>query len=415
MIKKIGAITLALVLCLSVFVLPGSAAGFDSDYSLQEGNRLALRVELDKESYSAGDIATISIYAYADDDLEYGAGAITIGVNKSVFNTTDNTANTIKASATSNDAYNSFYKSASNSVWAFLDNPTNTNVKKIIANNTEEENAMYDAYVKVVVARDMSGSHENAASNVNGIYGSDINADSAPILTFQLKVAADVADGTEVNVGIPSGTYTGGAAQTYMNVFEDPGNSTKATKTDGTTTDVSAAKVQATIGEVASSIVEYSKTQIRFHGITSTTSPKADYTDAFDVRTVAKISEANFQSTFADDDEAAAAMIAEAGFVYAVKSKVPTMDYKTAQEVAEGKTTADYYEKVPVQYMQHANGEYIFTCLITDIADNTQTSYRNDGISCIAYVKGTDGTYHYLSGVQVVNYADLFTAHFPKA
>lgn len=266
MVKKISAIILALVLCLSVVVLPVSAAGFADDYALPDGAQMAFRIELDKEYYSAGDMATVSIYFVGDESLEFGAGAISIGVNTAVFNATDNTTTTIKQSATSSDAYNSFYKPAKSSTWSFLTSTTNTNFKKIANNSTAEENAMYNAYVKLVIARDLNNStHENGQSNMNGIYGYDLSSASEPIVTFKLKVASGVADGTVINVGIPSGSYTTAAKQTYMNYYSDPGNATTTTTLVDSLVDMSDCKLTATIGAATPELtIVKDKTQINF-------------------------------------------------------------------------------------------------------------------------------------------------------
>ncbi len=151
--------------------------------------------------------------------------------------------------------------------------------------------------------------------------------------------------------------------------------------------------------------VEFQKAQIRFKGITST-SGAATYEGTFDVRTVAQITEANF-ATYFTDEATAKAKITDFGFVYATKSNVATFDVDTAKGVAEGATAANYV-KVPVTYMQHTGGNYIFTCLIANIADADKT----DGVNCLGYVC-FDGAYYYFDAAASVDFNTLYTAHMP--
>ena len=79
MIKKISAIMLALLICLSVMILPTSAAVELGDA------QIAIALEWDKPYYNPGDTATLSIYVDAADDLSLYTGAITVGFNSSVI------------------------------------------------------------------------------------------------------------------------------------------------------------------------------------------------------------------------------------------------------------------------------------------------------------------------------------------
>lgn len=417
MVKKISAIILALVLCLSVVVLPVSAAGFADDYALPDGAQMAFRIELDKEYYSAGDMATVSIYFVGDESLEFGAGAISIGVNTAVFNATDNTTTTIKQSATSSDAYNSFYKPAKSSTWSFLTSTTNTNFKKIANNSTAEENAMYNAYVKLVIARDLNNStHENGQSNMNGIYGYDLSSASEPIVTFKLKVASGVADGTVINVGIPSGSYTTAAKQTYMNYYSDPGNATTTTTLVDSLVDMSDCKLTATIGAPALAI-EKEKQQIKF-GVTD-----GEYNNTFAARTFVKFT--NFSEVF---DDAADALdtadgdgLLEVGFVY----KVGAFDETTAKNYIADAEFGDVIgtEKSVDGYTidRHA---YVSTSVVENgyamgaTINNIPAADKTTNITVLAYAKyttGGDPVYAYcpVSGTFETLYNTYYGQAFP--
>ena len=175
MVKKIGAIILALLLCVGIVVMPASA------YELGASSEVAYEIRLDKEFYEAGDTVTISLFLYGKPGLEFGTGAIVIGMNSNVF-ACDETPADIQASSTSGDAMASWYKSADTATWAWQTNATI--LTNITNGNTAEENEMFDSYLKVVLAKNASGSHPNIGSNKNGIPTEDINADSEAGVAF---------------------------------------------------------------------------------------------------------------------------------------------------------------------------------------------------------------------------------------
>lgn len=166
---------------------------------------------------------------------------------------------------------------------------------------------------------------------------------------------------------------------------------------------------EVNVATAAASIVKYSKAQIRFQGI-GADKDKTNYKNAFDVRTVAKISQDDFVATFTDEANAKA-KITDFGFVYAAKSNVADFSVDTAKAVAEG-GSAENYVKKSVTYMQHTGdgADYVFTCLITDIADTDAN--KADGVNCLAFVC-FDGTYYYFDAAASVSYGDLYTTHFP--
>ena len=157
------------------------------------------------------------------------------------------------------------------------------------------------------------------------------------------------------------------------------------------------------------SVVQYSKSQIRFHGIGADGS-KANYKGAFDVRTVAKISQQDFIKSFGIE-ETAVQKIGDIGFVYASAANVDEFDIETAKAVAEGRITDENYIKKPVKYIQHAGdgADYIFTCLISDIpdADKEQSVYALGYVYC-------NGVYYYFDDVAMTEFNTLYSAYMPK-
>lgn len=346
MIKKISAVLLALVLCFSVVVLPVYAAGFGSDYKLADGKRLAYKVELDKEYYSAGDTVTVNVYLNVDSNTQIHTGSMAFGVSSAVFDTTTNAAATVKATATANDTYNSFYNDVASLNWAWQKTAIITRISKA---NTAEENAAYDQYLKVVFTRNLSGSHANANKNTAGLPGNDVNADKEPFFSFKLKVRDDVADGTPVRVAITSGTITSIPAQTAYKAFLD--GATKNVSPATTAYDVSAAVATATVGTPAPAgpVVAKAKSQVKMTATSATT-----VADEFSFRVISKISDSDWDTYFKNTGVAGAKTdyITAVGMV-AYKGAA-AFDAETAKKVVAGTPAADY-SAATTDYISKAN------------------------------------------------------------
>lgn len=413
MVKKIGAIFLALIICLSVVVLPVSAAGFDSSYALESGKKLAFKIETDKEYYSAGETVNVNIYVKADAETQFAGGAFTLACNSAAFDKTaaENLKTALPTKFVLSSAWQSYYKTGTNIQCSWLAAAV---INKIAGNNTAEENALYDQYLKVTIAKNSSGSHEYASSNAYGITGAELSTEE-PFITIPLKLRDDLADGTKIDIAITSGTPAStSAGATQYKYYAEPGSGAVPATLTQAEYDLTPANTSATVGAAAKSILVYSKAQIRFKGITAT-SPKADYEGTFDVRTVAKISQADFLATFGSEDAAknATTGITDFGFVYAAKSKVADFNIDTAKAVAMGTASDANYVKKSVTYMQHTDGsDYVFTCLIKDIADADKT----DGVNCLAFVKyGETGEYIFFDAAASVDYTALYDQYMPAA
>ena len=236
MIKKISALFLALVLCLSVMVVPGSA--------LESGKKVGYRIELDADSYTKGSTVTVSLYMEFADSLEWTAGSVIFGMSD-VFvesqgaTTTSYMIEDIKGTVTHNDAYSSIYKTT-DATWAWV---TQAAVQTACKNSTE---ATYEKFLKLTVARSTAGSHENATNTKKGITSDELNADTAPYVSFQLTLAEDLTDGTEFVVGIPSGSLQG--SYSYMASLKSPGTATTTNKYKLADCDITAALAESIIG-----------------------------------------------------------------------------------------------------------------------------------------------------------------------
>lgn len=375
MVKKISAVLLALVLCLSVVVLPASAAGFAADYTLA-GKEIAYKIELDKTSYKAGDTAVVSVYLFVDDTKEFGTGALVFGMNSAVFAQADNAANDVKAGSTGNATFTSFYKATTNATWAWQ--PA-TIVNNISAGNTAEENANYDEYLKIVIARNLSGTHANAGTNVNGLPGSEINADPDPFITFKLKVKADTT-ASEINIGIPSGSMP--KNYTYMNWYSNPGSAATVTKTSAATTDTTYMATSATIGAAGPALAK-SKAQVKMTPNSATT-----VEDAFSFRVTSKITDADWDTYFANSADSAATTNAIKAVGFVAYKGTAGFNLDTAKAVAQG-TPAAGYDVATTDYIQKANdtSDAFFGCRV----DITSAATRSD-VTYVAFVQYLDAT-----------------------
>ena len=242
MIKKISALILALVLCLSVMVVPVSAAGVELGDA-----QIAFRIEWDKESYSAGETAVLSVYMDASDDLSLYTGSFLIGVNSAVFPTDINTQAAIREGSTTSELFNSYYKAGESNLSVLASSV----VPKVQAKNTAEENELYDWYIKFTAAKNTGGSHPSVGTTKEGFYGSDFDPEE-PILTISLVVGDSVADGTVVNAAMTSGSVTCSPAQTAWKYYKTPGSATTTANVATSAIDVAqAVATPAVVGEVA--------------------------------------------------------------------------------------------------------------------------------------------------------------------
>ena len=238
MAKKISAIVLALVLCLSVMVVPVSAAVELGDA------QIALSLKWDKDYYSAGETAYLSVYMDAADDLSLYTGGFVIGVNSAVISPDDNTQDYLRENVQMSETFKSYYKDPSTQ-FAWL---ASTVVPKLQAANTAEENALYDQYIKFNAGKNTGGWHENTGTTKAGFNGSDFDPEEA-ILVIPLIIADGVADGTELKVGITSGSTVCSPVQTSWKYYTSPGTATKTANIAATDFDLSQAVVTATVGE----------------------------------------------------------------------------------------------------------------------------------------------------------------------
>lgn len=398
MIKKISAVVLALVLCLSVIVVPASALDLGSA-------SVAFELKWDKEYYSAGETAYLQVFMKASESLELATGSILIATNSAQI-----TQDTTHVDAVGSDLWNSFWKEPASSQGAWQ---SATITDKVNAANNATEQALYDQYLKIVVARNTGGSHDNAGNNKQGLPGADINAladAGKPIITFAF-VVGDVADGTELNAAISTGSLTCSPAQTAFKYIKTPGTATTTASVAATAFDVSAAVAEATVGTPAPTVtINKVKSQIRFNGLETGDKGSAN----FDIRTLASVSKADLAAVL-DVDVAEIEATAKGndalrvGFVYKATSN-GDFDIEKAEAAAEagdGTQTSDGYIVKDVTYVQRSGDNYAWSCLIT----YTNEAMYNNGVNAYAYII-YDGEAYFMAEPTPITFKTLYDDYY---
>ena len=406
MVKKISALVLALVLCLSVVVVPASAGVELGD------DTFAIALEWDKSSYQAGETAYLSVYADGADDVSFYTGTITFGVSSAVFDPAVHTTAYLKENTETAEWFNAYYKAAADGAISQLATSVANNVT---AANTAEEKELYDWYVKIGFAKNSAGSHPSVSTTKEGFYGYDFNPDE-PIMVIAFTVREDVADGTAVRAAVTSGTFlkpSATAPSTGIKYYKNPGSATTTANVSSSAIAISQADTINTNGDVvigeeaAASIVNPLKGQIRFH------KDGGAYAGTFDVRALAVITGADFDATFGDIDTAKE-MISEVGFVFASGANVTAPEMDDVKALVEEGTAAAGYSKKTVNYISTSMdaGNYVFSCIVTDIADNTGSLVA---VGYVAYVVDGETVYAYYPAAQTISFADLFDAYYGDA
>lgn len=394
MIKKISAIVLALMLCLSVVVMPTSAAGV----TLGDGEQMAFAFEWDKPYYNPGDTAVLSIYMDAADDLSLYTGSFLFGLNSAVFSPDDNTQDALRDGSTTAEWFEAYYKPAESSISILAA----TIVSKVQTANTADENNLYDWYVKFTAAKNADGSHPNLDATLKAGFGGDEFIADEPIITLTLKVSDSAPVGSVAKAAITSGSLTCNPVQTTWKYYKTPGTATTTANIAATSTNVEKA-ITADEVLVTNDIVNPLKGQIRF-----------DSKEQFDVRALAVISGDDFAEKFTDE-ATAAKMIKEIGFVFAAGSNVTAPTVDAAKALAESEATeADGYKKVTVGYLSSSisDGNYAFSCIVEDITDKTNS------LGAVGYIKyEKDGTtyYSYYAASQTVSFETLYNTYVDLA
>ncbi|MBQ8766952.1 MAG: hypothetical protein IJZ16_09115, partial [Clostridia bacterium] len=161
--------------------------------------------------------------------------------------------------------------------------------------------------------------------------------------------------------------------------------------------------------EVSDNVVVYEKTivtamssQIRFNR-----NDDGSYAGTFDVRTRAKISDADFNKYIAGSNENATEKISKVGFVYSTAETEFNID--VAKTVAQGGTAEGFVDK-PISYIQDADGYYMFTCLVTGIPEDE----LDNGLTAYAYIC-VDDTWYFFPVEVTAEFGEMYNKYYPIA
>ncbi len=149
-------------------------------------------------------------------------------------------------------------------------------------------------------------------------------------------------------------------------------------------------------------ILSANTSQIRF-----TRNDDGSFANKFDVRARAIITDADFKEYIADTNDEAKKKISQVGFVFTT-DKID-FDLDLAQRVAKGENISGYTNK-PINYIQDANGYYMFTCLVTNIpvADKKQR------LISYAYIC-VDGQWYFYDTEVMTDFEKLYDTYYPLA
>lgn len=384
---------LCLVLALAMMLIPMSVCAAPAD-----GKTVALHMTADKTTVAPGDTITLSVtYDVADWNSVWGLPCYYLMYNDSIF-----------APATDFKTDKTSLRMPMGELGEFvvpengLNNTITTSNYNAVKNKfaTSGESATdYTGGVMMTFAVNNDGGYTAAG----GIQYSD--AETVQI-EFYLNVAEDATPGT-YKVGLPYAAYLANKAYVFCC---DTG---KAVRVASSAIDVSDAVVEITVAEEASSIVNPLKGQIRFHKDAA-----GAYANSFDVRALAVITGDDFNATFGDI-ATAKTKITEVGFVFAAGSNVAAPSMDAVEDVvascANGESKGGYTKKT-VNYISTSvdAGNYVFSCIATDIPDAQKTNSLV-AVGYIAYTVDGETVYAYYPTAQTISFSELYNKHYSEA
>lgn len=211
-----------------------------------------------------------------------------------------------------------------------------------------------------------------------------VAGEKVDLVTFYFFTEA----GTDVS-GAEFGTI--GDSTLPAGTFETTGD-TYYSGSDYVFADIAKVNVSNAVIKAASPVVAKTS-QIRYNSAETNGKGSAN----FDVRTRAAMTAADFAKYCTYNAETKETNITKVGFVYADSSVGLTLD--NAAKVIGG-TAVDGYVDVPVEHIQLKDGEYIWTCLITDAA-------YGDAVDSVGYIVAGGKTF-YFDAVSATDFSELY-------
>lgn len=346
--KKVLCLLLSLAMLASCFVFSVSAAPAD-------GKEVAYRLVADKDTYNPGDTITFTLYVDVRDfDVAYGAGAFYFSYDSKVL-----------APEVTNREFvgDMIYKPGG----PVTSSATVHNAISAALAETGED-ALYDASFVVAGIWD-------TATGIPSAQGFKFTSADTPQITFQMKVLDTAAPGTTSALAI-----TQAAVNTPIRMYLKHPDNTKVASTDY---DLSQATASFSIASdepvVTGPVVAKSKAEVKMTPNSPTT-----VEDAFQFRVTSVITDADWDTYFANTAAGGNNAITKLGFV-AYKGTAG-FDLETAKSVAKGGTAAGYDVATTTYVQKESDTSDAYFGAIIQI---TSAETRSDA-TYIAYVEYTD-------------------------
>lgn len=382
--KRFFALLMSVVMFVAAFSMVATA--YDYTPTLTSGD-VKVILKADKTTVNPGD--EVQFDMYIDTSLsDFGTGQFVVSFNSKQAAPG---ATTVADFRTFNNELAYWYDPASGGNLNLpgttaLATATATDGTKIDA--SAEDKAYFDKAV-------MIGTKANTGNGVTATEGNGWTPADAQtsLLSFKMKIADTVTAGEKILIGYHSQSWTGKTPKAFI-AYSKTGNP----KIPYTTFDLSEAMVELTVagGSVATPVLTKAKSQVKMTATSATT-----VADAFQFRVISKISDADWNTYFANTgkDGATANAITNVGFV-AYKGTAG-FDLDTAKAAVTG-TAAAGYEVATTDYIQHVDGsDAQFGCLLKITSAET----RSD-VTYVAFAQYLDAD----GAAQVVFYDSAFEA-----
>lgn len=355
--KKILALVLAVVMLVSVFSIAASALSYNPSYT---SGKYKLILTADKYEVKAGD--TVTFYLAVDDSGEtsdLGAWMTTLIYNNSQINPSSKT--------------NTEFRQYINDSAKFMRQTSTVNfglpISQVSGALNEEEKAYYNSAILMNGQIDTGLGIANQPGN-----GWDPRDAETPQMQFTMVVSNDVQPGDEIWVGNHEAVFVKNVS------YLMPAGGTRFPLDQY---DFSKAMVKLTVVSdepvVTGPAVAKSKAQVKMTPIAAD-----KVADAFDFRVISSISDADWDTYFANTEAGGNNAITKVGFV-AYKG-TDGFDMETAKSVAKGGSAAGY-DVATTDYIQKADdsSDAYFGAIIKVTSAET----RSDA-TYIAFVEYTD-------------------------
>lgn len=364
MSKKVLSVVMAVIMLLSCCALAASAYTYAPTQTTGE---VVISATADKTTVNPGDEVTITMSINRGSKGELGAFGNTIVYNGDQLTPVGTTPQTFRT--WEGDCAASF---ANPNASGNMNYAVATQLK---AQMTEEELAYFTKGIMIL------GSATSSALRWNP-------TDTEAYMSFKMTVSNDVQPGDEIWVGTPQAAFVKG-----VSYFAE---GTKRMTNDVYDLTNSMVKLTVAGGEAEAPVLTKTSAQVKMTPNSATT-----VEDAFQFRVVSKISDADWNTYFANTGVADATTnaITSVGFVAYKGTEGFSLD--TAKAVAAG-TAADGYSVATTDYIQHTDGaDAQFGCRL----EITSAETRSD-VTYVAFAQYVDAS----GAAQVVFYDAAYEA-----